>query len=84
MIKVTKLINLEQLDKEINGKGLVADVDENKQVTSVGLAENNDATIEELKAAITAHKAVFKEASIEDKLASVGLSISDLKSALGI
>jgi hypothetical protein len=84
MIKVNKLVNLEQLDKELNGKGLIAEVDENKKVTAVGLADNNDATEDDLQSAIAAHKAVFVEPSIEDKLASVGLSVSDLKAALGL
>lgn len=59
MIKVTKVINLEQLDGELNGKGLIAEVDADKNVTSVGLADNNDATEAQLEAAINAHVAVF-------------------------
>jgi len=59
MIKVTKAINLAQLDVELNGKGLIAEVDADKNVTSVGLADNNDATEAQLEAAINAHVAVF-------------------------
>jgi hypothetical protein len=59
MIKVTKAINLAQLDVELNGKGLIAEVDADKNVTSVGLADNNDATEAQLAAAINAHVAVF-------------------------
>jgi hypothetical protein len=59
MIKVTKAINLEQLDGELNGKGLIAEVDADKNVTSVGLADNNHATEAQLEAAINAHVAVF-------------------------
>jgi tRNA A37 threonylcarbamoyladenosine modification protein TsaB len=85
MIKVNKAINLEQLDKELNGKGLVATVsDDKKTVLEVGLASDNDASIEELIEAVKAHKAVFVEPSVEEKLASVGLNLNDLKTALGI
>jgi hypothetical protein len=84
MINVNKPINLEQLDKELNGQGLVAPVDENLNVIAVGLAENNSATYEELQAAIDSHVAVFIEPTIEEKLASVGVSFNDLKAALGL
>lgn len=85
MIKVNKAINLEQLDKEINGKGLVATVaDDKTTVLEVGLADGNDATELQLTEAIKVHKALFVEPSIEDKLASVGLSLVDLKAALGL
>lgn len=84
MIKVDKVINLEQLDKELNGQGLVAPVDENLKIIAVGLAENNSATYEELQVAIDAHVAVFTEPTVEEKLASVGVSFNDLKAALGL
>jgi hypothetical protein len=83
MINVNKPINLEQLDKELNGQGLVAPVDENLNVIAVGLAENNSATYEELQIAINNHIAVFTEPTVAEKLASVGLSIEELKAALG-
>jgi hypothetical protein len=85
MIKVNKPINLEQLDKELNGKGLVATVAEDKKtVLEIGLAEQNDATIEELSEAIKSHKAIVSEPSVAEKLASVGLDLDDLKAALGL
>lgn len=84
MITVTKAINLAQLDFELNGKGLIASVNEDKKITAVGLAENNSATDEQLKAAIDNHVAVFTEPTIEEKLASVGVSFNDLKAALGL
>jgi len=85
MITVSKEINLSQLDAELNGKGLIASVDENKKVTAVGLADNNDATEAQLQAKIDAHTAMpIPELSVADKLASVGLSIDDLKAALGV
>jgi len=83
MINVNKPINLEQLDKELNGQGLVAPVGENLNVIAVGLAENNSATYEELQIAIDNHIAVFTEPTVAEKLASVGLSIEELKAALG-
>jgi hypothetical protein len=85
MINVTKKINLSQLDSELNGKGLIASLDENKEINAVGLADDNDATEGELEAAIKAHKAnPIADPTIEEKLASVGLSVNDLKVALGI
>lgn len=85
MIKVDKLINLEQLDKEINGKGLIAVVDDNLNITAVGLADNNDATEQDLINAVQNHVAQpVSGATIEQKLASVGLSVNDLKAALGL
>ena len=83
-MKVDKLINLKQLDQELNGKGLNATLDDDKKIIEVTLADNNDATEAELKAAIDAHQALFSEPTIEDKLASVGLNLADLKSALGL
>lgn len=83
-MKINKLINLEQLDFELNGKGLNATLDDNKKIVEVTLADNNDATEAELKAAIDAHQAIFSEPNIEDKLASVGLTLPDLKAALGL
>jgi len=83
MITVSKEINLSQLDAELNGKGLIASVDENKKVTAVGLADNNDATEAQLQSKIDAHTALaIPELSVADKLASVGLSLEELKSAL--
>jgi len=84
MITVNKAINLEQLDKEINGLGLIGAVDEDLNIIAVGLAENNTATIAQLESAIDNHVAVFTELTIDDKLASLGLTIDDLKAALGV
>jgi hypothetical protein len=85
MINVNKKINLSQLDAELNGKGLIASVDDNKEIDAVGLADNNDATEAELEAAIKAHTAnPVAQPTISEKLASVGLSVDDLKVALGI
>ena len=83
MIQVNKVINLEQLDKELNGQGLIAPVDENLNILAIGLGENNSATYEELQIAINNHIAVFTEPTVAEKLASVGLSIEELKAALG-
>jgi hypothetical protein len=83
MITVSKEINLSQLDAELNGKGLIASVDENKKVTAVGLADGNDATEAQLQVKIDAHLAQpTPELTIEEKLASVGLSLDELKAAL--
>ena len=85
MIKVTKKINLTQLDKELNGKGLIAELDDDKKIIEIGLADGNDASEAELEAAIATHKAAtIAEPTIAEKLASVGLSIDELKAALGV
>ena len=85
MLKVDKKINLGQLDNELNGLGLICNYDENNEIDEVGLAENNPATEAELKSAIDAHIAEpIPKPTIEQKLASVGLNLDDLKSALGL
>ncbi len=83
-MKVTKKINLGQLDQELNGKGLNGVLDDKGVLVEVNLTENNDATEAELKAAIDAHVAKDTDITIEQKLASVGLSLDDLKAALGL
>jgi len=84
MIQVNKTINLEQLDKELNGQGLIGSVDENLNILAVGLAEHNSATYEELQVVIDNHIAVFTKLTLAEKLASVGLNLDDLKEALGL
>ena len=87
MIKVTKKINLAQLDQELNGLGLVADLDENKKIIFVGLAENNNATEEQLQAAIDAHIAVdeneTREAQRQAILDRLGITSEEAKILLG-
>lgn len=59
MIKVNKNVNLAQLDKELNGQGLIAELNqEDNSIISVGLAENNFATESELKIALENHNAI--------------------------
>ena len=85
MINVNKPINLRQLDIELNNLGLIATLDDDGKITEVGLAENNTSTEAELKIAIDAHIALPEpEPTIDEKLASVGLNIEDLKTALGL
>jgi hypothetical protein len=57
-MKVNKKINLWQLDQELNGKGLNATLNENKEIIEVTLADNNDATEAQLESAIAAHIAI--------------------------
>lgn len=86
MIKVNKKINLEQLDAELNGKGLNGVLDEAGATVEIGLAEHNDATLEQLKAAIEAHNAIDPNAAKETakaKLNALGLTLDDL-AALGL
>ena len=84
MAITSKEINLVQLDNELGGKGLVADFsDAIKKV--IKPADQSDVTEAQLETAIAAHVAVAEpEPSVADKLSSVGLSVSDLKAALGL
>jgi hypothetical protein len=83
MAITSKEINLEQLDKELGSKGLVANFTDPKHKIILP-AENSGLTEAELEAAIDAHIAIFKQITIEEKLASVGLNLDDLKAALGL
>jgi len=83
MAITSKEINLTQLDKELGGKGLVADFnDADKKL--ILPADNSDLTEAELEAGIAAHIALpDPEPTVVDKLASVGLSLEELRAALG-
>lgn len=89
MIKVNKKINLSQLDKELNGLGLNANLI-NGEIVEVYLTEHNTATEAQLEATINAHIAIDEaavkaeaKATAEAKLAALGLTTEDLK-ALGL
>jgi hypothetical protein len=84
MAITSKEINLVQLDNELGGKGLVADLsDATKKL--IKPADDSDVTEAQLEAGIAAHIAVTDpEPTVADKLASVGLSVTDLKAALGL
>ena len=83
MAITSKEINLAQLDKELGSKGLNGDFNNPAQKLILP-AENSDVTEEQLEAAIDAHIALQEpEPTIDEKLASVGLSIEELKAALG-
>ena len=41
---VNKKINLAQLDQELNGQGLNATLNDNREIIEVTLCENNNAT----------------------------------------
>jgi len=77
-----KKINLAQLDAELNAGGLnMESKDGEYKITAI----DKKVTDAQLKAAIDAH--VAKEdpqPSLTEKLASVGLSVDDLKAALGL
>jgi hypothetical protein len=84
MIKVNKKINLYQLDQEYNGQGLIASLDEAGEIWQIGLADNNQGNETELAEFITNHLAQFVVPTIQEKLQSIGVSLDDLKNALGI
>jgi hypothetical protein len=77
----SKEINLTQLDKELGGFGLCMN-EENPQEKIIGIAEGSTLTLAQLKAGISAHVAIFPQPTIAEKLASIGLSIEELKAAL--
>lgn len=86
MAITSKKINLEQLDKELGGKGLNGDfTDPSKKI--ILPTELSDVTEDELKAAIAAHVAIDPKAKAEaDKaalLARLGLTEDELKTILG-
>ena len=83
MAITNKEINLAQLDAELGGKGLIADFNDPSKKLILP-AENSDVTEAQLEAAIAAHVAQFSEPSVADKLAAAGLSLDDLKAALGL
>lgn len=82
MATTTKKINLAQLDQELNAGGLNMESLNGEHTIS---AINGEITEAQLEAAIAAHVAVEDpQPTIAEKLASVGLSIDDLKAALGV
>jgi hypothetical protein len=83
MAITNKEINLSQLDQELGGKGLIANLNDPKKKLILP-AENSDVTEAQLEAAILAHTAQTTIPTIADKLAGIGLSIDDLKAALGV
>jgi hypothetical protein len=82
MAITSKEINLSQLDQELGSKGLNANfTDLSKKI--ILPAENSDVTETQLENAILSHVALPKlEPTFAEKLASVGLSIEELKAAL--
>jgi hypothetical protein len=82
MVKTTKKINLAQLDAELNAGGLNMDsLNGENTITAV----DPKITEAQLKAAVDAHIAQEdSQPSLTEKLASVGLSVDDLKVALGL
>jgi len=83
MAITSKEINLSQLDSELGNKGLVADFNDTAKKIILP-AEGSNVTEAQLESAIAAHIAQSTEQTIADKLASVGLSVPDLKEALGL
>ena len=87
MIKVNKAINLSQLDKEFNNKGLIAINDENNNHVEIGLTEHNDGKLEDLEIAIKNHVAIdeaaAKEAARQALLDKLGITADEAKLLLG-
>jgi hypothetical protein len=81
-----KELNAVQLVKEIAAKGISIDESTKPLIDGDGdfwlpVSESDKAAVAKI---IGDHKPVFTEPSIQDKLALVGLSIDDLKAALGL
>lgn len=80
MVKTTKKINLAQLDAELNAGGLNM---ESLNGTHTIIPISEAITKAQLEAAVAAHVAQDNpQPTIADKLASVGLSLEELKAAL--
>jgi len=86
MAITSKEINLNQLDKELGGKGLIADFNDPKKKLILP-SENSDLTEDELKAGILAHVAIDESATKKAEkaalLARLGLTEDELKTILG-
>lgn len=78
-----KNINLAQLNQELGSFGLSLDKNDadNKIITT---ADESNVNQTQLEAAVNNHVAVDPVITIDEKLAFVGLSIDDLKQALGL
>ena len=63
MIKVTKAVNLAQLDREYNGQGLNATLDESGTIIEIGLADNNLGNEKELEDILKNHIAIDEQAA---------------------
>jgi hypothetical protein len=87
MIKVNKAINLEQLDKELNGLGLLSSLDEAGNIIEIGLADYNTATENQLEIAIENHVAIdtkaIKATARQAILDRLGLTAEELALLLG-
>jgi len=82
MAITSKEINLKQLDSELNNYGLAMNATDPKKKVIV-VSDNSPITEEELEEAISKHVAEAEaEPSVEEKLASVGLDLEELKAAL--
>lgn len=86
MAITSKEINLAQLDKELGGKGLIADFNDDKKKLILP-ADGSDLTEDELKAGIAAHIAIDENAEKKAQkaalLARLGLTEDELKTILG-
>ena len=72
MAITSKEINLEQLDQELGGQGLCADINDPKKKVIVP-AENSTVTEDELKAAIASHVAQPTQTEIIELNREAGL-----------
>lgn len=77
-------INLAQLDTELGGHGLAMNA-ENDGAKVVAIADGSPVTQAELDAAVAAHTAQPEPVpTLDEKLASVGVSVAEIRSALGL
>jgi len=82
--KQPKTLDGQQLIEELAQAGIIAADIPNIDLDGNMWIDINAKDESQASAIIAAHVAVLKPISIEDKLASVGLSIADLKAALGL
>jgi hypothetical protein len=83
MIKITKPVNLAQLDREYNGQGLNATLDDNGAIIEIALADNNSGNEAELKVILDKHVAIDEQAQkASDKaalLSKLGITEDEAK-----
>jgi hypothetical protein len=86
MAITSKEINLDQLDRELGNKGLIADLNDPKKKLILP-SENSDLTEVELEAGIAAHVAIDENAARKAEraalLAQLGITEEQAKLLLG-
>jgi len=77
-------VNLAQLDTDLGGHGLTMNA-ENDGAKIVAVSDGSPVTQADLDAAVAAHAAQPNpEPTLDEKLASVGVTVAEIRTALGL